>query len=131
MPLVWAHAEYIKLLRSLRDGKVFDLPPQTVQRYLEANTPSLLAFWQYNQKFESFPAGKILRIGLLKDALVHWSSDNWQTTHDVQTQDTGLGVYIVDLPTTGLAPLTSLVFTFEWTGSGSWEGVNYTVQVEG
>jgi len=35
MPLVWAHAEYLKLQRSLRDGRVFDLPPQTVQRYLK------------------------------------------------------------------------------------------------
>ena len=34
MPLVWAHAEYLKLCRSLRDGEVFDRPPQTVQRYL-------------------------------------------------------------------------------------------------
>ncbi len=34
MPLVWAHAEYVKLLRSLIDGKVFDTPEQTVQRYL-------------------------------------------------------------------------------------------------
>jgi glucoamylase len=33
MPLVWAHAEYVKLLRSLKDGRVFDMPPQTVQRY--------------------------------------------------------------------------------------------------
>src|SRR3984885_8370810 len=32
-PLVWAHSEYIKLRRSLRDGKIFDQPPQTVQRY--------------------------------------------------------------------------------------------------
>ena len=30
MPLVWAHAEHIKLLRSLREGRVFDMPPQTV-----------------------------------------------------------------------------------------------------
>src|SRR5258705_4386508 len=29
-PLVWAHAEYIKLVRSLKDGKLFDQPPQTV-----------------------------------------------------------------------------------------------------
>ena len=28
MPLVWAHAEHIKLLRSLRDNAVFDMPPQ-------------------------------------------------------------------------------------------------------
>jgi glucoamylase len=33
MPLVWAHAEYVKLLRSLKDGRVFDMLPQTVQRY--------------------------------------------------------------------------------------------------
>jgi glucoamylase len=26
MPLVWAHAEYVKLARSLRDGRVFDTP---------------------------------------------------------------------------------------------------------
>ena len=26
MPLVWAHAEYLKLCRSLRDGEVFDRP---------------------------------------------------------------------------------------------------------
>ena len=32
-PLVWAHSEYVKLRRSLRDGKIFDQPPQTVQRY--------------------------------------------------------------------------------------------------
>ncbi len=34
MPLMWAHAEYINCFRSLRDGRVFDMPPQTVQRYL-------------------------------------------------------------------------------------------------
>lgn len=26
-PLVWAHSEYIKLRRSLRDGRIFDQPP--------------------------------------------------------------------------------------------------------
>jgi len=36
MPLVWAHAEYVKLCRSLADRRVFDTPPQTVARYLEA-----------------------------------------------------------------------------------------------
>ena len=27
MPLMWAHAEYIKLLRSASDGKVYDVDP--------------------------------------------------------------------------------------------------------
>ncbi len=34
-PLVWAHAEHLKLMRSLQDGRVFDMPPQTVSRYLK------------------------------------------------------------------------------------------------
>jgi glucoamylase len=29
MPLVWAHAEHLKLVRSLHDGRVFDMPVQT------------------------------------------------------------------------------------------------------
>lgn len=33
-PLVWAHAEFITLARSLRDGAVFDLPAAAAARYL-------------------------------------------------------------------------------------------------
>ncbi len=34
MPLVWAHAEYAKLVRSLHEGRVFDMPQQTYERYV-------------------------------------------------------------------------------------------------
>ena len=34
MPLMWAHAEYVKLLRSVSDGRVFDLIPEVANRYL-------------------------------------------------------------------------------------------------
>ena len=43
MPLMWAHAEYIKLLRSVADGQVFDLIPEVAERYLSGrNTRHLL-----------------------------------------------------------------------------------------
>ena len=35
-PLVWAHAEYLKLLRSAVDGKVFDCIPVVQERYAVA-----------------------------------------------------------------------------------------------
>lgn len=35
MPLMWAHAEYVKLLRSVSDGQVFDLIPVVAERYLK------------------------------------------------------------------------------------------------
>ena len=82
MPLVWAHAEHIKLLRSLRDGAVFDMPPQGVKRYIEDKTVSPLRTWRFNNKIRTMPAGKRLRIELRRRAVVHWSSDNWANTHD-------------------------------------------------
>ena len=33
-PLLWAHGEYVKLRRSIADGRVFDAPGQTFTRYL-------------------------------------------------------------------------------------------------
>lgn len=35
MPLTWAHAEYVKLCASIGAKKVFDMPPQTQERYLK------------------------------------------------------------------------------------------------
>ena len=46
MPLAWAHAEYIKLRRSLAEGRVFDTPPQTTQRYLVENVTSPFVIWR-------------------------------------------------------------------------------------
>jgi glucoamylase len=69
MPLVWAHAEYVKLLRSLRDGRVFDMPPQTVQRYLVEKKVSPFTLWRFTYKRTSMPFGKQLRIETMAPAL--------------------------------------------------------------
>ncbi len=76
-PLVWAHSEYIKLRRSIRDGKIFDQPPQTVQRYLKDKHVRQIFGWRFNNKTRSIPRNKTLRIVLLSPARVHWSIDNW------------------------------------------------------
>src|SRR5204862_6347779 len=79
MPLVWAHAEYIKLRRSLRDGKVFDLAPQPVQRYLIDRVDSSRVLWRFNNKCAGMMPGKTLRIEVLASAVIHWSADAWLT----------------------------------------------------
>ena len=129
MPLVWAHAEYVKLLRSLKDGKVFDTPPQTIQRYIESQATSDYVSWSYNQKCLSLPAGKTLRIELLAPAVVHWSIDDGKNARDVKNSDTGLGIHIVDIPSTGLSSGTNILFTFHWIDSDQWEEENFAVTV--
>jgi glucoamylase len=129
MPLVWAHSEYVKLLRSLRDGRVFDMPPQTVERYIKNKTESNRVIWRFDEKRRAILAGKVLRIELLAQATVHWSLDNWQTITDTQTRATGLGTYIVDLPLATHPANTVLVFTFHWSTSDTWEGTNFMVNI--
>jgi glucoamylase len=129
MPLVWAHAEYIKLVRSLKDGRVFDLPPQTVERYRiqRVNSPHLP--WRFTQQRVVLPPGKLLRVEVSAPAVVRWTSDDWRTTADVPTHDTGLGLHVADLQTSGLPPGGTVRFTFNWPQAGHWEGTDFTVPV--
>ncbi len=127
MPLVWAHAEYIKLCRSLRDERVFDMPPQTVGRYIKKQTGTPYAIWRFNNKCETMPVGKKLRVEVLTPALVHWSDDGWFTVHDTDTRDTDLGLHVTDLPTHILQPGIEIVFTFFWHETGRWEGTDFVV----
>ncbi|MER8633487.1 glucan 1,4-alpha-glucosidase [Mesorhizobium opportunistum] len=126
MPLVWAHSEHIKLLRSLRDGAVFDMPPQGVKRYIEDRTVSPFRTWRFNNKIRTLPGGKTLRVELLAPATVHWSVDNWTTAQDSKTEENAFGIHLVDLPV-ALPSGSTLTFTFFWPGTGDWENVDFSV----
>src|ERR1043166_1753710 len=129
MPLVWAHAEYIKLRRSLRDGRMFDLPPQTVQRYQVDKIQSKFAIWSFNHKITSISTGKTLRLQALAPARVRWSSDGWRTAEEIATRDTTLGIHLADLPITKLGQGSQVRFTFYWPGADRWEGAEFSVEV--
>jgi glucoamylase len=129
MPLVWAHAEHLKLQRSLHDGRLFDMPAQTVKRYLIEKTVSPRLTWRYNHKLRSLPPGYILRIELMAPAVIHWTSNDWQTTEDTNTEDSGLGIYMADLQTTTLAEGAQITFTFYWLDVNRWEGADFVVRI--
>jgi glucoamylase len=129
-PLVWAHAEYLKLCRSIRAREVFDRPPQTVKRYVETRTPSPHVIWRFNNKVRSMPASRILRLETLGPAVVHWSSDRWATVHDTGTRDTTLGVHVADLDTLILRAGDRVDFTFYWPQEAQWEETDFFVCIE-
>ena len=129
MPLVWAHAEYVKLQRSLRDGQVFDKPPQTVKRYLTDKTVSPRMVWRFNHKIRWIPIGKKLRIETLEPSVIHWSADDWSTVEDIKTYDVGLGIHMADLFTQALPEGKQIKFTFYWPDARHWEGTNFTVRL--
>ena len=121
----------MKLQRSLRDGRVFDLPRQTWQRYVIDRTSSRYAFWRFNHKRRTIDPGRVLRLETIVPSVVHWSADGWRSTHDAQARDTGLGEYVIDLPTETYPVGTSIDFTFYWPESDRWEGADFRVAVSG
>ena len=129
MPLVWAHAEHIKLLRSLRDNAVFDMPPQGVERYIKNKTTAPFILWRFNNKTSQVLAGKRLRIEVMAKAVVRWSSDGWKSKGDIETRENGFGIDVAELATERLEKGSVIAFTFYWPDTDHWEGMDFSVAV--
>lgn len=126
-PLVWAHAEYVKLLRSISDGVVFDRIPLVARRYAGPRRATV-EVWKFNRQVATVAAGATLRV-IAGDAFsLRWTPDRWAHAFDLPSTTTGLGLAYVDLdvPRTGS---TALEFTFQWSGTGQWIDRNFTVRV--
>jgi glucoamylase len=128
MPLLWAHAEYVKLLRSVREGVAFDRVPAVEERYAQPRAGGRLEVWKFNRQPRAVSAGGRLRIQAQAPFRLRWSDDAWSTLRDTASTATSLGIHFVDLPAArgARAPLR---FTFFWTDAGRWEGRDFAVAV--
>jgi glucoamylase len=76
------------------------------------------------------PAGRALRVTARVPAIIHWSMDGWRTWQDTELGDSGLDLYLTDLPTEQLPRGSSVVFTFYWPEAARWENADFEVSVE-
>lgn len=127
MPLCWAHAEYMSLVRSHKDGVCFDRVEPVYQRYAKGGTDSTVEMWTLAHQPQQIAAGKTLRIITGKVATIHWSCDGWATANDVEMRDTGFGCWFGDLPPDQLQPGVRIVFTFQRLEG--WEGRDFQVEI--
>jgi glucoamylase len=130
MPLMWAHAEYIKLLRSASDGRVFDLIPDVAHRYLgDRKSCQSFEIWKPNRQVRVVKRGYTLRVQIPASFRLHWTGDEWRTVNDKASAPTTFGVEFVDIPITP-AQQAPIRFTLFWPECNSWEGRDYLVEVE-
>ena len=130
MPLAWAHAEYVKLVRSIALGHAIDRPEAAWRRYRGERPDAVRATWRFAAPRPSMTAGRLLRFELLAPCRVHASLDGWRTTIDVDARDTGLGVWVADIPGSDrLAAGSAVDATFYWPGGDRWEGRDVRVDV--
>ncbi len=138
-PLVWAHAEYIKLLRSVADGKVFDTISVVAERYAvepgKRSFRSTTEIFQVARPIRALPAGHTLRVMDRDRFEVVYTLDHWATTKRVPSRAAGYAGSYVDLETPAAAPGNphQLLFTLRWppeTGKEErWLGHNVEVSL--
>ena len=133
-PLVWAHAEYLKLLRSAKDGKVFDRIDPVYERYCEPEGRGKvrrgLEFWSQRRPIPEMTAGETLRILDGARFEVVWTVDEWKTTTHTESRGQGSAGYSVDLATTAAEAGGKLEWTLHWPEDDRWLGYNVDVALE-
>jgi glucoamylase len=132
MPLCWAHAEYLSLVRSAHDGVVFDRIEPVFQRYVVKSAGSRHEIWTFPHPLRLIPQGKVLRLIVAAAATITWSADGWASSSKVETTPvSALNVWFADLPTEACPDGTVFTFTFYWQEAGRGEGKNFSVTISG
>jgi glucoamylase len=128
IPLVWAHAEYVKLCASVSQKKVFDMPDHTIERYIKNKNESKFDIWRFMLPCPFIKKGNTLRIITEVSATVSWSVDNWEHVQQKDAIDGGFGIHYIDVPVDAF-DRESVVFTFYWTDAQHWENKNYEIKI--
>ncbi|MGH8714496.1 MAG: glycoside hydrolase family 15 protein, partial [Casimicrobiaceae bacterium] len=129
MPLVWAHAEFIKLAVSRQLRRPSDRAEAVWQRYHGSRPAPDYALWMPRFPIDELQPGQELRICLPAPARVHWGVDGWRRITDTATLDGGLGLHVAAIPAAALASATRVDFTLCWSASSRWEGRDYAVHI--
>lgn len=123
-PLLWAHAEYLQLLRSRQDGQSFALVARTSERYLHTRPSPPPQVWCRRCPLSRLLPGRVWRIVDASPFRLHWSlNDEWQERN---SQNLG-SLHWVDLevPKSQRQPLQ---FTFYWHAKEQWEGRDFLIK---
>lgn len=130
MPLAWAHAEYLKLLRSTHEARVFDRIDAVERRYCGPRPASArVEVFTLKRPVDEMVVGRDLRILADQRYSVTWTTDDWKTVDTLDCEQMGNHVWLADLPVHGLKSGEQIAFTLFWMEEQRWDGRNYNVAV--
>jgi glucoamylase len=127
MPLVWAHAEYLKLVISRGLKRPFDRPTAVWERYRGERPALTRVIWCEQAPAGELPEGCALTIALREPGTVHWGLDGWQDVRDEQTTANSLGLHVVTIEAPRLHAGRRIDLTFK--RGAEWAGKDYSIRV--
>lgn len=143
-PLVWAHAEYLKLLRSAIDGKVFDRIEPVFRRYGHSHSEHnharsahhgrahehLVEMFSQRRPIQAITPNTTLRVLDSKRFVLVWSDNGWHTTNSTQSRSLGAAGFSADIEPGQRELPATLSLTFYWPEESRWLGHNYDLRIE-
>jgi glucoamylase len=129
MPLVWAHAEFLKLLAARRLSRPLELLGSVERRY-RARRPTAAAWhWRLAEPFDVLPYGRALLIESLNPFLLHFGFDGWRHIADVRSEPQGLSMHGVRFDAAILLDHSVIDFTFYFVEQGQWGGTDHHITI--
>ena len=129
MPLVWAHAEFLKLLVARERKRPLELLDTVWQRYKGKAPKASTWYWRGDVPFAALPPGRSLVIEDRQPFVLHVGFDGWQGVQDRASAPLGLGMHGVQMDRTELMDGKELNFTRLFPESGRWEGLDHLVRL--
>lgn len=132
MPLMWAHAELIKLAMAAHSGEPIERLPAVVERYRKPRPPSVI-HWRGQAPCVSVGRNAVLLIEAEAPFVLHLGLDGWQRIGDHESRPTGFGLHGVRIDVAGLGAQHTLEFTRRYkdgaggTGGHGWEGRDWQI----
>lgn len=127
MPLVWAHAEFLKLLLAREDGVPVERLGAVFERYDGKRPEAATWFWRSETPVERLPTGRALVVEGGGPFVLHFGFDGWQAVAERESSPLGLGMHGVRLEPHELAPHAALDFTRRFPNE--WEGADHRVEL--
>ena len=129
MPLVWAHAEFIKLVVSRSLGRPFDRPEPLWHRYGGKRPALKRVIWTPHAPVGRLPQGAALTLALTEPGMFRWGHDGWQDIEERATEANPLGLHLVEIDTRGFSAGRRIDLTYRRQSDGQWAGQDYCITV--
>src|SRR5262245_7945423 len=129
MPLVWAHAEFLKLLYARKEKRPLELLI-CVENHLRARSAHVGTWhWRPDTPFDALPADRELLIEMDAPFVLHFGFDGWRAIEDRPSSPLPFGRHGVRLARGDLPTGRVLDFTIYFVDGARWEGIDHHVSL--
>jgi glucoamylase len=127
MPLVWAHAEFLKLLYAREQKRPIEMLKSVEAHCRSKSRASGTWHWRPETPFDTLAAGRDLLVDLPTPFILHVGFDGWQSVEDRRSTQHSFGRHCVRLNRKGFVDRKAVDFAIYYVDAGKWEDRDHHV----